>query len=81
MAFHFALTEAAVSLVEYGLARTGPCTVVATGGVFCNQVLTHLLTSRLKARGINLFCHRNLPPNDGGISVGQAAIAGAKVRN
>ena len=49
--------------------------VVLTGGVFQNAVLTRL-TGRARARRVRVLTHRLVPPNDGGLSLGQAVIAG-----
>lgn len=50
--------------------------VVLNGGCFLNQVVSEGLTRILREAGISVFLPRNLPPNDGGISLGQAWIAG-----
>ena len=47
-----------------------------TGGVFQNALLTEVVESALTAAGLRVLVHSTIPPNDGGISVGQAAIAG-----
>lgn len=49
--------------------------VVGSGGCFLNQVLVRGLRARLGAQGIKLVETRQVPPNDGGLSVGQAWIA------
>jgi len=75
-AFH-----AAVAL-SLALAATTLCvthrlnTVVVSGGVFQNQLLLEDLASMLRAAGLRLWANRTVPPNDGGISLGQAALAG-----
>jgi len=51
-------------------------TVVVSGGVFQNQLLLEDLASMLRAAGLRLWANRAVPPNDGGISLGQAALAG-----
>ncbi|RUR28563.1 carbamoyltransferase HypF [Legionella qingyii] len=50
--------------------------IVLSGGCFLNQILTEGLTAVLNESGITSFLPRALPPNDGGISLGQAWIAG-----
>ncbi len=50
-------------------------TVVLTGGVFQNARLTEIVESGLDQLGLVVLVHATIPPNDGGISVGQAAIA------
>ncbi len=50
-------------------------TVVLSGGVFQNTLLLELLRPRLEAAGLRVWTNRLVPPNDGGISLGQAALA------
>jgi hydrogenase maturation protein HypF len=50
-------------------------TVTLSGGVFCNRYLTNRLIKLLKKNDFTVLFHRNVPANDGGISLGQAAIA------
>jgi hydrogenase maturation protein HypF len=50
-------------------------TVALSGGVFCNRYLTNRLIKLLKKNDFTVLFHRNVPANDGGISLGQAAIA------
>lgn len=90
--FHETLLAVACDLIEYGVEQTGLQNVVLSGGVFQNQLLARklpqklsqklLLDTRLQARSlaqnIRIFQHRDIPPNDGGISLGQAVIASAK---
>jgi hydrogenase maturation protein HypF len=53
----------------------GPDTVVLSGGTFQNLRLLRSTTARLEAVGFRVLKHRRIPPNDGGISYGQAAVA------
>jgi len=70
-----------------GLARataqactsTGEETAVLSGGVFQNRVLLERTTAHLEAAGLRVLRPLALPPNDGGISYGQAAVAAALV--
>jgi hydrogenase maturation protein HypF len=50
-------------------------TVVLTGGVLHNQVLLRLLHEFFEARGVKVWTNQAVPPGDGGLSLGQAAIA------
>jgi len=50
-------------------------TVALSGGVFCNRYLTNRLIKQLKQNDFSVLFNREVPSNDGGISVGQAAIA------
>lgn len=55
-------------------------TVALSGGVFQNQLLVERLVPALVAAGLDVLTHRDVPPNDGGIAFGQAAVAAATVR-
>lgn len=66
------LAHAAVALCRAG----GLGTVVASGGVFQNQLLLGDLAARLGAEGLSVWTNHAVPPNDGGVSLGQAALAG-----
>ncbi|HSA82130.1 MAG TPA: hypothetical protein VLE23_15040, partial [Geminicoccaceae bacterium] len=78
--FHLGLAEALVGMAERlretHVDRVGS-TVVLSGGVFQNAFLLRALAAKLARRGWRVLTHRKLPPNDGGLSAGQAAIAAA----
>jgi hydrogenase maturation protein HypF len=65
---------AAAACAEAG----GPDTVVLSGGTFQNLRLLASTTHRLTSLGFRVLAHRTVPPNDAGISYGQAAIAARK---
>lgn len=73
---HRAVAEAAWVMIKYGLSRKLSGPVALSGGVFMNRILNDLLVPRLEAEGIRVLVHRRVPPNDGGIALGQAVIAG-----
>ena len=75
-AAHVAIAEAAVAMAAYGQRRTHLGDIVLSGGVFMNRILTDLLVSRLKGLGVRVLLHRQTPPNDGCIALGQAIVAG-----
>jgi hydrogenase maturation protein HypF len=51
--------------------------VVLSGGTYQNAILLEELSRSLAKRGFAVYTHRLVPPNDGGISLGQAVAAGA----
>ena len=57
-------------------ARTGIQVVALSGGVFQNALLLGLARRELEVRHFRVLTHRVVPPNDGGLALGQAAIAG-----
>ena len=76
-AAHVAIAEAALEMVRYGIDRTGSGTVSLSGGVFMNGLLNDLLVPRLESLGVKVLLHRETPPNDGCIALGQAIVAGS----
>ena len=72
--FHNALVEAAVAVAE----RIGERRVVLSGGCFQNRYLTERTVRRLQAEGFQPYWHQRVPPNDGGIALGQI-VAAARV--
>lgn len=69
--FHIGLASGLVQLVEAcGVRRVG-----LTGGVFCNALLSDLVERELARRGYEVMTHQRVPANDGGIALGQAAVA------
>jgi hydrogenase maturation protein HypF len=69
--FHRALSRAILAVAE----RCDAARVVLTGGCFQNRHLTEDTVARLRAAGRVPFRHHRVPPNDGGLAVGQAAFA------
>ena len=74
-AFHAGFA-AGLAAALVGLSREQHAdTVVVSGGVFQNELLLRMLKDELNIRALHLWTNRLVPPNDGGISLGQAAIA------
>ena len=57
----------------------GQSRVALTGGCFQNRLLTERAAQRLGEAGFQVLLHRQVPPNDGGISLGQIAVAAAQL--
>ncbi|WP_149263225.1 carbamoyltransferase HypF [Actinomadura sp. K4S16] len=70
-----ALTVAAAMRIR---SETGIGTVALSGGVFQNMLLLDRAVSGLTDAGFKVLTHHRVPPNDGGISLGQAAVATAR---
>ena len=73
--FHNTLAEALTEMAKAARDKTKLDTVALSGGVFCNRFLANRLVQRLKQAGFTVLCNRDVPANDGGIALGQAAIA------
>ncbi|MDP2879811.1 MAG: carbamoyltransferase HypF, partial [Sulfuricella sp.] len=73
--FHATLVEALAEWVVAKRAGTGLNDVVFGGGCFLNRVLSADLAARLEATGARVHQARQAPPNDGGLSLGQAWVA------
>jgi hydrogenase maturation protein HypF len=73
--FHNALVEAIVAVAQ----AVGQPRVALTGGCFQNRLLVERAARRLTQAGFEALLHRQVPPNDGGISLGQVAVAAAKL--
>ena len=75
-AFHLTLAEGVAELCAAVREETGHDRVVLSGGVFQNKLLAEGIHDLLTARNFQVFTHRLVPPNDGGLALGQAIIAG-----
>ena len=78
--FHQALVRALAGAVDRVAEATGLCRVVLNGGCFQNQFLKNELTAAIRELGLSVFAPRLVPPNDGGLALGQIMVASAKRR-
>ncbi|MCC5665661.1 carbamoyltransferase HypF [Nostoc sp. CHAB 5784] len=77
--FHKGLANAIVQMVKYLSQENQISQVALTGGVFQNRILLEQVSKRLQTLGIKVLTHSLVPANDGGLSLGQAAIAAAQL--
>jgi hydrogenase maturation protein HypF len=78
--FHNGLAAATVAACQHLRDTTGLGTVALSGGVFQNMLLLERTVTALEQQGFRVLVHSRVPPNDAGISLGQAAVAGARDR-
>ncbi len=76
--FHNALAAATAAACTRLALRRGLHQVVLSGGSFQNRILLERVTANLRRTGLRVLVPERLPPNDGGISFGQAAVAAAR---
>jgi len=78
-AFHNTVAAAVAEVCERVRRESGMDRVVLSGGVFQNKLLSEGVFDLLSGRGFQVFNQRLVPPNDGGLALGQAIIAGRSV--
>jgi hydrogenase maturation protein HypF len=74
--FHNSLVDGIMAVAK----RVGHSRVALSGGCFQNRFLTEHTVGRLRFAGFEVLLHRQVPPNDGGISLGQIAVAAAMLK-
>jgi hydrogenase maturation protein HypF len=75
--FHLTLVRLFTDLCDHLRRDTGLTRVVLSGGVFQNAILLGGLVRALEDKKFNVYTHKQVPTNDGGLSLGQAIIAAA----
>ncbi|MCS6908410.1 MAG: hypothetical protein RML93_11090, partial [Anaerolineales bacterium] len=73
--FHDTLSILVLEVCKLLYRETGILQVALSGGVWQNIKLLQRTCRRLRQEGFTVLTHREIPPNDGGISLGQVAIA------
>jgi len=74
--FHSGIVELIARTCVWLRDRGAPDSVALSGGVFMNAILLEEASQRLSALGFRVLRHRLVPPNDGGLALGQLAAAG-----
>jgi hydrogenase maturation protein HypF len=73
--FHLTVVQWIVQICDHIRKDSGLDRVALSGGVFMNTWLSTEVVSQLSQRGFTIFTHREVPANDGGLSLGQLAVA------
>ena len=79
-AFHATLTEAFEAMSVEMRKLTGINRVALSGGCFQNRILLEGTITALKKKDFDVYYHSQVPANDGGVSLGQAVIAGSMIK-
>lgn len=75
--FHAALADGILAAARHAEVPR----VALTGGCFQNRLLTELSTARLRSAGFEPLLHGSVPPNDGGIGLGQVLVAAERLKH
>jgi hydrogenase maturation protein HypF len=77
--FHNTVCEGLLALAMKARQQTGLSDAALSGGVFCNRYLANRMIRRLQQEQFRVLWKKSVPVNDGGIALGQAAIAAAMI--
>ncbi len=78
--FHRTIAELLAAAACEARERTGLHSVALSGGVFQNRLLLETLIAQLEEMDFQVYINRRVPPNDGGLSLGQLAVAAARIQ-
>ncbi|MCX7887065.1 MAG: carbamoyltransferase HypF [Verrucomicrobiae bacterium] len=76
--FHNTIVAGIVRVCEWIRSERGLARVALSGGVFQNEWILTRTTAELRERGFEVFTNTQVPPNDGGLALGQIAVAAAR---
>jgi hydrogenase maturation protein HypF len=79
--FHATLVAVVAEVCSRVRAATGINTIALSGGVMQNRLLTEAVIAHLEKDDFIVLTHSLVPPNDGGLSLGQAAVAAARLQD
>lgn len=77
--FHVTVAQAVAEMVGYIHQDTGIVKVALSGGVWQNRILLEKVVGMLQQDGFDVYSNQRVPPNDGGLALGQATVAGARI--
>lgn len=77
--FHLSIARMLLDVCVRIRQQTGLHTVALSGGVFQNRLLLEMLITSLEKEAFQVYINQRVPPNDGGLSLGQAALATARL--
>jgi hydrogenase maturation protein HypF len=77
--FHATMVAIVVALARHARDQSGLATVALGGGCFQNRLLLDGSVAALRADGFRVLVHRRVPANDGGLALGQAVVAAARL--
>ncbi len=77
--FHATVAASLAAACERARRQSGLSRVALSGGVFQNRLLLEHLHELLQSAGFEVWINRRVPPNDGGLALGQAAVAAARL--
>ncbi|MFZ0391531.1 MAG: carbamoyltransferase HypF [Calditrichia bacterium] len=78
--FHRTLAELFIEKTKNARVQSGLNTAALSGGVFQNRLFSNYMMKRLQEEGFRVLTHSAIPPNDGGLALGQIMIADAVLR-
>jgi len=78
--FHATVAAMLWAAAQRARAETGLARIALAGGCFANDRLVRSLVPALESDGFTVYVHRDVPPGDGGIALGQAYVAAARLR-
>ena len=79
--FHNTMVDITLTICEGIKQDTGINTVALSGGCFMNRRLLRQSINRLEKSGFDVYAHKDVPTNDGGISLGQIAVAAESLKH
>ena len=78
--FHQTLIDAFAAMADEMRKAAGLTRVALSGGCFQNKILLQGAIDKLRHSGFDVYCHKQVPANDGGVSLGQAVVAASMIK-